>query len=83
MKFDKVIGEAQTLSTEFPQLKDDPAYADCVYWSVYSLWQRRDKSQLVKALQTHSQIDLIKATYNDNAIIAIRYIEFAFYCFDL
>ena len=91
MKFDTVAAEAQILVEEFPQVKDHPGYADCVYSQIKSHWKRRDKSQFLKALQAHQQIDLvqvasndlIKATYDNTPIILKRYIFLAFSCFDL
>ena len=83
MKIDRMVGEADILVKEFPQLKDHPAYANCIYAQIYSHWRRRDKSQFVKALQTHNQINITKAMNNNNATIALRYIESASFCFDL
>ena len=83
MKFDTVAAEAQILVEEFPQVKDHPGYADCVYSQIESHWKRRDKSQFVKALQAHQQIDLVKATNNSKAITLNNHIFFAFSCFDL
>ena len=83
MKFDRVAGEAQILVEEFSQLKDHPAYANCIYSQIESHWKRRDKSQFVKALKAHQQIDLVKATNNNKAAILVRCIFFAFSCFDL
>ena len=90
MKLDIVAAEAQILVEEFPQVKDHPGYADCVYSQIKSHWKRRDKSQFVKALQAHQQIDLVQVAGNDllkaiynKAIILKRHIFFAFSCFDL
>ena len=80
---DSLAGEAQTLGREFPEAKEDPAYANCLYWHIESHWKRRHKSQFVKALEMYSQINFEGAANRSNAAMVSRDISIISYCFDL
>ena len=83
MKLDRVAAEAQILVEEFPQVKDHPGYANCIYFQIQSYWKRRDESQFIKALEAHRQINLSKATNKDNALLTLIYMDILSFCFGM